>query len=97
MRFVPGRGVPGAQIILLIDRNDYTINICEMKYSEAAYAVTKSYAEDLRREKEVFKGETKTRKTVFITMITSFGVQTNLHSTGLVDNQLGMDALFRQL
>ena len=93
-RHVPGKGVPGAQIDLLIDRNDYTINLCEMKYTDAEYTVTKAYAEELKRKKDVFKRETKTRKTVFITLMTTFGVSTNIHSTGTVDNQLTMDILF---
>lgn len=94
-RYVPGKGMPGAQIDLLIDRNDHSINICEMKYSDAEYAVTKAYADDLKRKKDVFKRETKTKKTVFITMVTTFGVVNNIHSVGNVDNQLTMEALFQ--
>lgn len=86
--------VPGAQIDLLIDRSDHTINLCEMKYSESEFLITKAYAEELKRKKEVFKRETKTKKTVFITMITTFGVQQNIHFIGNVDNQLTIDALF---
>jgi AAA+ ATPase superfamily predicted ATPase len=93
-RYTGGKDLPGAQIDLLIDRNDHSINICEMKYSDTEYTVTKSYAEDLKRKRDVFKRETKTKKTVFITMITTFGVTSNMHSTGNVDNNLTMDVLF---
>lgn len=93
-RYVPGKGMPGAQIDLLIDRNDYSINICEMKYSDSEYTVTKTYAEELKRKRDVLRRETKTKKTVFITMVTTFGVLKNVHSIGNVDNQLTMDALF---
>lgn len=65
-----------------------------MKYSETEYTVTKSYAEDLKRKRDVFKRETKTKKTVFITMITTFGVISNMHSIGNVDNNLTMNVLF---
>ena len=33
-------GTPGAQIDLLIDRADGIIDLCEMKYSDAEFAIT---------------------------------------------------------
>lgn len=93
-RYLPGKEEPGAQIDLLVDRNDYTITIFEIKFSDAAYSVTKAYAEDLKRKKDVFRKEAKTRKTLFITMITTFGIAATIHSTAIVDTQLTMDALF---
>ena len=45
----------------------------------------------------VFKAATKTRKQVFLTMITTFGVKQNQHSLGLVDVALTMDDLFEKL
>ncbi len=85
---------PRAQIDLLIDRSDHTINLCEMKYSESEYLITNAYAGELKRKKETFKRETKTKKTVFVTMLTTFGVQQNKYFHGYADNQLTMDALF---
>jgi len=93
-RYKGDKDFSGAQIDLLIDRNDHSINICEMKYSNAEYTVSKNYAVDLKRKRDVFKRETRTKKTVFITMITTFGLINNIHSTGNVDNQLTMNVLF---
>lgn len=93
-RYIGGKDVDGAQIDLLIDRNDYCINICEMKYSDSEYTITKAYAEDLKRKREVFKRQTKTKKTVFVTMVTTFGITSNMHSVGNVDSQMTMDELF---
>ena len=92
-RFVQEK-VPGAQIDLLIDRSDHTINVFEMKYSEGEFVINNTYAAELKRKKEVFKRETKTKKTVFVTMLTTFGVQLNQYFHGYADNQLMMDALF---
>lgn len=92
-RFVEAN-VPGAQIDLLMDRRDHTINVFEMKYSESEFAISKSYAAELKRKKEVFKKETKTKKAVFVTVLTTFGVQQNQYFHGYADNQLTMDALF---
>lgn len=88
------KDAPGAQIDLLIDRSDHTINLCEMKYSESEYVIGKAYAMELKRKKDVFKKETKTKKTVFVTMVSTFGVEQNKYFHGYADNQLTMDALF---
>lgn len=89
-------GLTGAQIDLVIDRRDQVINICEMKFSINYFAIDKKYADELRRKIGIFKEETKTRKSVFLTMITTFGLTKNQYSTSLVQNDLTVDILFRQ-
>ena len=84
----------GVQIDLLIDRSDRVINICEMKFSINPYSIDKAYAETLRHKIAVFREETGTRKTLFLTMVTTFGVKPNEHSTQLVNDSLDMGALF---
>lgn len=84
----------GAQIDLLIDRNDDTINLCEMKFTNAPYIITEQEDERIRNRRDTFIRETETEKTVLITMITSFG----LASGGYADDihcQLTMADLFR--
>lgn len=92
---VSGRTIhKGAQIDLLIDRNDDTINLCEIKYTNAAYTLTEEEDERIRNRKETFIRETGTQKTVLITMITAFG----LTPGGCADDihcQLTMADLFR--
>ena len=85
---------PGVQIDLLIDRNDQTINLCEMKFYNGPYVVTKEYADELRRKRSVFNSLTATRKQVFITLVTTYGVQINKNSIGLIDNEITIDQLF---
>ncbi len=84
----------GVQIDLLIDRRDQVINLFEIKFSINPYTINKKYASELRNKIGVFKLETATRKSVFLTMITTYGVQQNIHSTGLLQNELQMDDLF---
>ena len=92
---VSGRTIhKGVQIDLLIDRNDDTINLCEIKYTNAAYTLTEEEDERIRNRKETFIRETGTEKTVLITMITAFG----LTPGGYADDihcQLTMADLFR--
>lgn len=88
------RSENGAQIDLLIDRSDRVINICEIKFSVKAFTVTKDYADNLRNKLAVFREETGTNKTLFLTTITTFGLNANEHSMQLVNDSLDMGALF---
>lgn len=83
-----------AQIDLVIDRRDQVINLCEAKFSINPYSITKSYSENLRNKIGSFKQETKTRKSVFLTMITTFGLKDNSYSASLVQNSITMQDLF---
>ena len=87
-------GISSAQIDLVIDRRDHAINICEMKFSINRFAIDKSYAENLRQKMGVFQKATNTRKALFLTFITTFGLADNEYSSSLVQNSLSIDALF---
>ena len=82
------------QIDLLIDRGDRCINLCEIKFSETEFVISKSYLENLKRKKEEFKKEMKIRKNVFVTCLTTFGVKENEQYNQIIDNQLKIDSLF---
>lgn len=95
-RYVPAKGTKekGAQIDLLIDRSDRSINICEMKFYGDEYAISKSYSEELKRKLQVFRDVTKTKKTLYLTFITTFGLTENTYSEALVHQGLTFDVLF---
>lgn len=93
-RYAPANGESGAQIDLLIDRQDSCINICEMKFSVAEFTIDKTYAGELKNKQEVFKAKSKTKKTLFLTMITTYGAKQNINYLGLVQPDLKMDILF---
>ena len=84
----------GAQIDLLIDRKDFVINICEMKYAGSEFIIDKSYATALENKQSVFKQESGTKKSIFLTMVTTFGIKDNDYATRLIQNSITMDALF---
>jgi len=86
----------GAQIDLLIDRSDNTINICEIKYALDEFSITKKYAESLRNKIGVFRKNTKSKKTLFLTMITTFGVSQNQYATSFVQQSVTMESLFNE-
>jgi uncharacterized protein len=82
------------QIDMLIDRRDEVICLCEIKFSKDPYIITKAYRAELEKKISTFRTETKTRKTVFLTLVTTFGLQENKNSIGLVQNIVTMDHLF---
>lgn len=84
----------GTQIDLLIDRSDRVINLCEMKFSKEPYPITKDYETTLRNRMVIFKAETKTRKSLSTTMITTYGILQGIHS-GIVQNEVIMEDLFK--
>ncbi len=94
-RYQSQKGEKGAQIDLIIDRQDFCINICEMKFSANEFTVEKKYASELENKVSVFKTQTKTAKTIFLTMVTTFGIKKNEHATRLIQNEITMDALFK--
>lgn len=85
---------PGVQIDLLIDRNDQTINVIEIKFYSGVFTISKDYAKKLREKLGVFRETTKTRKQLFLTFISTFGLKSNIHSIGLVDNSYDIEILF---
>ena len=48
----------------------------------------------MRHRKTVFQEITKTKKTVFNTIVTTYGVNSNQYSLSQVDNVVTMDDLF---
>jgi hypothetical protein len=84
----------GAQIDLLIDRKDDTINICEMKFAKAEFEISKDYEDKLTHKLDTFVSSTGTRKTLMLTFITTFGLKQNIHS-GIVQRELTLEDLFR--
>jgi uncharacterized protein len=93
-RYIPGGKEQGAQIDLLMDRQDMCINVCEMKFTASSFEIDKRYAAALNNKLAVFRQQTNTKKTLFLTMVTSHGVKRNSWYTGLVQNEIAMDALF---
>ena len=83
----------GAQIDLVIDRNDNTINLCEMKFSVGVFSIDKSYEMNLRNKLMRFLACTDKRKSVQMTFVTTFGIERNSHSN-IVNNEVTLDDLF---
>ena len=86
-----------AQIDLLLDRDDNVINLCEMKFYNTKYTIDKKYAEDIIKKINAFSASTQTKKSIFVTFITSYGLKDNQYSKQLVQNELTLNNLFIEL
>lgn len=84
---------PAAQIDLIIERSDNLINVCEVKYSLFPYSITKDEEAHIRNRIADFVAETGVRSGILSTIITTFGVKPNTHSS-VAQVELTMDDLF---
>lgn len=88
--------VSGAQIDLLIDRKDGVINLCEVKFTENEFILSKNYTGDLRRKRSVFEHVTATRKSVVTTLITTYPALKNQYYLEEIHSEITMDDLFKE-
>ena len=83
----------GAQIDIIIDRADNTINLCEVKYCDHEYQLNKDEFFRIAHRIETFQAETGTRSSIIPTMITTFGLSQGMYRDQ-IPVQLTLDDLF---
>ena len=84
---------PGAQIDLLIDREDGVITLCEMKYHAGKYAIHKKDNLTLQNKLDALANFLKTKKAIHLTMITGYGLAPTEYSS-MVQSEVVADDLF---
>ena len=85
----------GAQIDMIIDRADNMVNICEMKYSNDEYVVTKDDAMSIANKTSRLLEVMKKRKSVAITMVTVYGI-THTGYWNTIQSEVTADNLFME-
>jgi hypothetical protein len=93
-RYIPKKNEKGAQVDLLLDRDDGLINLCEMKFSHEKFTIDNKYAADMEQKEQVFLEHTKTKKATHLTMVTTYGVRRNKYYN-LVQSEVLMGDLFK--
>lgn len=88
-------GGEGAQIDLVIDRDDRVFNLCEMKCTAEPFEITDAYDRKLQGRRERFVAETKTRNAVHLTLISASGLKRNANRND-VQSEVTLDDLFRE-
>lgn len=82
-----------AQIDLVIDRKDDVINLLEIKFSESQFTIDKHYEANLRNKRSAFMQDVKTKKALWIIILTTFGLVDNKYSH-IAQHSFTMDILF---
>ena len=85
----------GAQIDMLIDRADNTVNICEMKYGQGEFEMTAEDADKIRRRGALFASMSRAHKSIQNVLIASYGMKRTRHS-GVIQSVVTLDDLFKE-
>ena len=83
----------GAQIDLLFDRKDDAITLCEIKYTDEPFVLTKDYLFKLEEKAEVYRKVTRTGKQIFMVLISANGLKENKHSKKSIQAIVTLDNL----
>jgi hypothetical protein len=84
---------PGTQIDLIIDRKDGVINLCEIKYSNKPFTISKDYDEKLALRSAIFQDATHTTSALHNTFISIYGLAKGGYHGG-IQSQISIDDLF---
>jgi AAA+ ATPase superfamily predicted ATPase len=97
-RYVPRKGSSekGAQIDLLLERDDDAISICEIKYTDDAFLIDKEYLNKLKQKIDVFKRVTRTSKQIFLSIISANGLKQSKYNENLVDSIVKLEDFFEK-
>lgn len=82
-----------AQIDLLIDRQDGVINLCEMKFYNSEIHNIEEISNELVRKRNILLQNVKTKKAVFLTLISSYGTVARVGAYD-IQNKLTINDLF---
>ena len=82
-----------AQMDMVIDRADNIVNLCEMKYTEGAYAISKSEAEKLQKRIQELSSQLR-GKSIISVLVTNDSSKKNAYYNQLIYNNLTLKDLF---
>lgn len=85
----------GAQIDLLLDRNDGIVNLIETKFYDGPYRVDKSNLTRLEKQRRVFRSAVGNRKQLSWVLLAADGGERTADSQGIIDYFLSGDDLFK--
>jgi len=82
-----------AQIDLIIDRNDEVIHLCEVKFHNKEFTISKSYRSELETKIRTLRAQLPPYKIIHLTAISTFGIKENKHSN-IVNHNIRLKNLF---
>jgi hypothetical protein len=94
-RYIPEKNTPhtGAQIDLIIERDDGVVTLCEIKYSQKKITIDKACAQNLMNKIQAYQKQFPTTAHISVAIITTYGVKSNLWSKEMIDQVVTLDDL----
>jgi AAA+ ATPase superfamily predicted ATPase len=83
----------GAQIDLVINRDDGIVDLCEAKFTEKPFTVDAAYDQKLFDKREIFREETRTKKALHTVMVSASGL-TEQSRRGTIQALVTLNDLF---
>ena len=83
-----------AQVDIVIDRDDDTVNLCELKFYNDEFTIDETYYKKLLNKATQFQLATQSRKSINTVMITTLGVKSNENSRAILSNEITINSLF---
>lgn len=84
----------GAQIDIVIERNDGIIHLCEAKFTNTEFVLNKEINQTLRRKRMVFQEVTKTKKMVVSTLFSTYPAIQNQYYNEEIHSEVSLESLF---
>jgi hypothetical protein len=86
--------MPGAQVDMVIERNDGIIHLCEAKFTTNEFIISKEYAASLRQKRAIFQYVTQTKKAVVTTLLTTYPAIQNKYYKEEIHTEVSMEVFF---
>ncbi|MCQ2252459.1 MAG: ATP-binding protein [Bacteroidales bacterium] len=84
----------GAQIDMIIERNDGVVNMCEMKFLKSEFEVSEKYSQKIAERIEILSKKLSQNQYIHSTLVTTSGLKPGIHSNAF-QKVVTMDELFR--
>lgn len=84
-----------AQMDMVIERADKVISLCEMKYSQLPYELTKQESEKLRKREDKLLELIPTHRQVLISLVSNRYPKKNIHYNELITNSITIKDLLK--
>ncbi len=78
----------------MIDRDDDVVNLCEIKFYNQEFSIDQEYFNTLWNKANQYRTATKTNKSIYTAIVTTWGVKANQYSKAIVSNGLTMHCHF---
>jgi AAA+ ATPase superfamily predicted ATPase len=83
-----------SQIDLVIDRADGVVNLIEIKFYNDKFSIDADYLAQLRKKESQYLTKTKSKKSVFTVMLSTWGVLSNEYSKAIISKSLTITSFF---